>query len=104
VFPAVYKVEAIASEATRLNAVLTGSIDTGYITGASYPLALANKSSLQISRIPSLTVHSIWFNESLAPLNNVLVRRAITMAINRQAMSVANGGLCTPNGGSVFPR
>lgn len=56
----------------------------------------------QVQTIPGLTVQFYGFNRSLPPFDNVLVRRAFSMAIDRQFLvdSVLNG-LAVPAGKGV---
>lgn len=67
--------------------------------------ALLRTTEYQVQTMPGLTVQFYGFNRNLPPLNDVRVRRAFTLAIDRQALvdSVLNGLAVPAEHGVVAP-
>jgi ABC-type transport system substrate-binding protein len=95
VFPETYIQPAYVNETTRLNAVENGAADATYITAQTYSSAVADK-NLQISTYPGMESYNIYMNSHIAPLDNLQVREAISMALNRPAFNASQQGLCPP--------
>lgn len=76
-------------DATRMAALETGEIDLIY-TGSSVPLTsirrLRGRRGIDILSRPALTLRNMTFNQSMAPLNDVRVRRALSHAIDPARM------------------
>lgn len=72
------------SKTSRLTKLLAKECDV-----SSYPIAhakIAERSDLQLESITSLNVGYFAFNTKKEPFNNKLVRQAISLAINKQAL------------------
>jgi ABC-type transport system substrate-binding protein len=95
VYPKYFNQGNISDETARFNAVLTGATDGGYITALSYPKAQADP-SLQVAIYHGIESYNLYMNTNIAPLNNVQVRQAISMAIDRAALNASQQGLCPP--------
>jgi ABC-type transport system substrate-binding protein len=66
-----------------------------YITSLTYPNAVADK-SLQLVKYPSFTSVNIYMNNKVPPFDNVQVREAVALALNRDAFNTSQQGLCPP--------
>lgn len=73
--------------------------------GRTSVLETYEEGRFQVQSIPGLTVQFYGFNRSLPPFDNVLVRRAFSMAIDRQFLvdSVLNGLAVPASRGVVAP-
>jgi cationic peptide transport system substrate-binding protein len=72
------------SKTSRLTKLLAKECDV-----SSYPIAhakIAERSDLQLESITSLNVGYFAFNTKKEPFNNKMVRQAISLAINKQAL------------------
>jgi cationic peptide transport system substrate-binding protein len=72
------------SKTSRLTKLLAQECDV-----SSYPIAhkkIAGRTDLQLESVTSLNVGYFGFNTQKAPFNNKLVRQAISLAINKQAI------------------
>lgn len=72
------------SNTGRLTKLLAGECDI-----TSYPIAhgkINERKDLMLDSVTSFNVGYLGFNTSKAPFNNTLVRKAIALAINRQAI------------------
>ncbi len=72
------------SKTSRLTKLLARECDV-----SSYPIAhkkIAERSDLHLESVTSLNVGYLGFNTQKAPFNNKLVRQAISLAINKQAI------------------
>jgi peptide/nickel transport system substrate-binding protein len=95
VYPKYFNQQNISDETARFNAVLTGASDGGYITALNYPKAKADP-NLQVAVYNGIESYNLYMNTNIAPLDNVQVRQAISMALNRDAMNASQQGLCPP--------
>jgi ABC-type transport system substrate-binding protein len=93
VFPARIVETNILAEPTRLDAVETGQADLSSISSLTYGQAKADK-NLQTAVYHQVAPFYIFMNNTVAPLNNPQVRQAVSLAIERQAYDVSQGGLC----------
>jgi peptide/nickel transport system substrate-binding protein len=90
-------------QTARLNGLESGSLDVAPLVPQQLTTARSN-SSLSISTSPSNLVVYLGFNTSVAPLNSLALRQAISMGINRPQMTkVLLGGEATPVGQMVAP-
>lgn len=71
---------------TNLLLLQSGSVDWNLIAPAQYAIAARNP-HIRFVVAPSAVVASLVFNTSHAPLNDLSVRRAIAMSVDRQAIS-----------------
>jgi peptide/nickel transport system substrate-binding protein len=94
----------IADPSTLLAELESGGIDiAAEIPPASFSQVKAN-SKLQALTAPSTIVHYIGLNNKKAPLDNVKVRQALNMAVDRTG--IINSilvGLAVPVNGPLFP-
>jgi ABC-type transport system substrate-binding protein len=96
VYPARIQIENIAGETAQLNSVRTsGTSSMAYITSLTYPNAAADK-SLQLVKYPSFTSVNIYMNNKVAPFDNLQVRQAVALALNRDTFNTSQQGLCPP--------
>lgn len=77
---------------TRLNALRSGDVDLIYSVDPSTVPTLKNESSLTVVQAPSLAYYQLFMNTGQAPFDNVKVRQAISMAIDRDALAKAVEG------------
>jgi peptide/nickel transport system substrate-binding protein len=102
VYPLHYQIVNIANETTRFNAIDTGTTASGYITALTLPTALANK-SLQVVQEPAFVVYVLFLNTKIAPLNNLQVRQAISMTLDRDAFNKSQDNTCPVTYQSIPP-
>ena len=76
----------IPDNAARLQALQTGEIDGYDLVDPQDRETIASDSELQLIERPSFNVGYVAFNQTVAPLDNIDVRRAIAHALNRQAV------------------
>ncbi len=106
--PAVQKVAAIhivvSAESTFVPSMTSGSANTALLTGAATDgkTLAANGIPVKTSNITFLQI--MYFNKT-GIFASSLVRQAVSMAINRQALCTAlfTSGQCTPTGQPVAP-
>jgi ABC-type transport system substrate-binding protein len=95
VYPAKYVEPSVVNETTRLAGVKTGQFDFSSISAETYPAAIADK-NLQTRVAFAAAPYVLFMNNKHAPLNNPQVRQAISLAVNRDALSQSQSGLCKP--------
>ena len=81
VFPAV-EFRAVPSEATRVSDLQSGVADIAFPINPDQGTTIQSNSSLQLLTTPTDRVAYLAFNTDQAPTNNLLVREAITHALN----------------------
>ncbi len=88
----------IPDETTKLTDLQTGAVDWIDSVPPQQLDSLANDNSVMVGRTPSGTYHYFALNENRKPFDDVRVRRAIAMAINRADIAeAAQFGAATPN-------
>ena len=73
----------IPDETTRLNALRAGEVDAALITGAQQQDA--ELAGFTVDPRPTLSYQTIYLNRAKSEFDNVLVRQALSHAIDRQA-------------------
>jgi ABC-type transport system substrate-binding protein len=91
----------ISSATTELNAVQTTN-DISLLQTSVIPTAKADK-SLTFATYTANGVQVVFMNDKVAPLDNVNVRKAVSLAFDRQAFNQADNGACTPELQSFLP-
>lgn len=87
----------IPEQITMFSALEKGDIDMMFIDDVQFFKSAQQIDSLQVMRFPSLFMFHLTFNTSLAPVDDVMVRRAIAYAINRkEIIDHVYFGLVTP--------
>jgi len=79
----------IPDEATLVNELLSGGIDVMENVPASATKRIEADPRLRLVRVPDLSYHFICWNTSRAPFTDGRVRRALTLAIDREAIAEA---------------
>lgn len=85
----------------RLNAVVTGAADSTFLR-ANMVDAAAAAPGMVVFQAPSLSTYNITLNTSLSEFGDARVRKALSYAIDREAISVLLDGLCEPSQ-QIFP-
>ncbi|MGI9252316.1 MAG: ABC transporter substrate-binding protein [Thermomicrobiales bacterium] len=104
--PALDKVifRTIAEDTVRLSELQTGSIDVANQIDFKDAETIAADPNLQLITGPFLNVQFLAMNQSLAPFDNVEVRKAVEHAINKQNIADAVFyGKYTLGGGPIAP-
>jgi peptide/nickel transport system permease protein/peptide/nickel transport system substrate-binding protein len=78
--------KVIGNPASMAAAALAGQVDIATIDPSQLPAVRAGR-DLNVRVDPTLSVYGIFFNSSLPPLNDVLVRRAVAMSLDRKAIA-----------------
>ncbi len=76
----------VAAWADRGTAVLTGQADISFNVSVDTWTEGSTRSELVTARAPCLNSHMVAINNTKAPFDNPLVRRAIHLAVDRQAI------------------
>ncbi|MBO0682814.1 MAG: hypothetical protein J2P45_06630 [Candidatus Dormibacteraeota bacterium] len=93
----------IPDQTAQINALRAGQLDVGGLADLSNLPTVQNARNLNV-RVSSTTALSIvTTNNKAAPFNNVLVRRAAQMAIDRKALAIAANGKGQVNKGIGGP-
>jgi len=79
----------IPDEATLVNELLSGGIDVMENVPAAATKRIEADPRLRLVRVPDLSYHFICWNTSRAPFTDGRVRRALTLAIDREAIAEA---------------
>jgi peptide/nickel transport system substrate-binding protein len=77
----------IPSEPSRASALLTGEVDIVPSLGAAAARGLTGKSGVSVRKAPGFKVVYLGFNPAFPALNDVRMRQAIDMAIDRAALT-----------------
>ena len=90
-------VNFIADDAAAYAAYLAGELDSTIVPPASRAEVLNPGSPLnaQLMRIPELSTYAFYMNENMAPFDNMKVRQAFGLAVDRDSYTVGvlqNGG------------
>jgi ABC-type transport system substrate-binding protein len=102
VYPAHMEVLAnITDPNTQLAAVRTNN-DISLINTSLVPAAKGDK-SLTSATYESNGNQVVFMNNTVAPLDNVNVRKAVSLALDRQAFDQADNGACTPSEQAFLP-
>ena len=89
--------KVIPDNTARLIALQAGEIDIMDSLNASDLKVVNANSKLQLITRPAINCGFFWFNMTVAPFDNVKVRRAVCMAIDRQGLiDSIYGGLAIP--------
>jgi ABC-type transport system substrate-binding protein len=80
------------SAATAVSALEDGQIQDAFFIPATTVATMKSDPQLKVIQEPSAVSQPIVLNDSKAPLNNVLVRQAMNIAVNRSALSTAIQG------------
>jgi peptide/nickel transport system substrate-binding protein len=81
------------------NAMLAGDVDVLQMLNARDKVATLKNAGFVVSPDPSSLLHGLFFNVKQSPFDNVLVRRAVASAINKQAVvDAVAAGYGTPTG------
>lgn len=77
---------------TRLNALRSGDVDLIYSVDPSTVETIEADENLTVESAPSLAYYELFMNLGVAPFDNLQVRQAIAMAIDRDALVKAVQG------------
>ena len=95
----------VAENFTRAMMLRTGEAQFIWPVPAEQVKALEADDKLSIQKTPSVVTRYISMNETKKPFNDVRVRKAISLAINRNALiKVAYNGLAVPSTGYLPPQ
>lgn len=95
----------VAENSTRAMMLRTGEAQFIWPVPAEQVKALEADGKLTIQKTPSVVTRYISMNETKKPFNDVRVRKAISLAINRNALiKVAYNGLAVPSTGYLPPQ
>lgn len=96
---------AVADDSARLNLLTSGGVDIINVTPATWLQAkdLGDTDQYDLHVNDGAQQQYMFLNAATPPLNNPQVRRALNLAIDRDAISKALDGACTPNS-QVLPR
>jgi peptide/nickel transport system substrate-binding protein len=98
-----FVVVVVDEPATKLAALTSGELDFAGISPAHVPFVRANP-RLRVIDYPIFLSYAVVFNVRRAPFDDVRVRRALSRAIDRQALiDGALSGFGTPADGPVSP-
>ncbi len=87
----------ITEDEVAAMALEKGELDVIWIRGeATIADRLSKNPDLTVKQAASVTTRFVGLNPKVKPLADVRVRRALSMALNRQAISEATGGFETP--------
>lgn len=76
----------VPEDGTRIADIETGVVHIGDPLSPSDVSRIENTEGISVNRTPSVSLSYIGFNLTKEPFDNVLVRRAISMAINKDAI------------------
>lgn len=94
----------VPSEATRTAALLSGEIDIVPLLPPAFIDTAEARDDIRVEKVNSNRIVYLGFNVNAAPLDNLELRQAIDMAIDRKAISESLlRGLGTPVGQIVAP-
>lgn len=76
----------LPDDTTRLNALRSGEIDFANALAASDYGTIESTGGLESSSSPTVAFWTLYLNPSMAPLDDVNVRKAINLALDREAL------------------
>ena len=88
-------VRFITDGQTRANELEAGSVDIAYGLPASSAIAMESNPDIQVIKVVLAGQVSITMNVNKAPFDDVNVRKAVAMAVNREQLEVALNGSAT---------
>jgi peptide/nickel transport system substrate-binding protein len=80
-------VRVIPEVAARMAALINGEIDLATNVPPDQVSALKGKSSIAVKQVPLANVHDIRFNMKQKPMDNAFIRQALTLSIDRKALT-----------------
>jgi len=80
----------IPDDSTRLNALRSGEIDFANALAASDYGTVQDADGLESSSSPTVAFWTLYLNPSQAPLDDVKVRQAINLALDREALMLSS--------------
>ena len=83
-------VKVIADPTAQLNALIAGQVDTA--AGSAGTIAAAKAAGLNVASTTNLLMGIAINGRTTGPLSNVLVRKALSYAVDRKAMATLLGG------------
>jgi peptide/nickel transport system substrate-binding protein len=102
VYPAHMKIVTLSDPNQVVNSITTGLSDVALIATAQLPTIQSNK-DVQLATYQSLGLQSVFMNNKIAPLDNLKVRQAVSLALDRQAFNAADNGACIPVDQAFLP-
>lgn len=94
----------MANAETRLNAVISGEVDTTFLE--SRQVSTAEGAGLTVDEVPTLSFFNLYTNTTLGGLDDVRVRQALAFAIDRQQLTTIVAGEATvqpfPSSSNVY--
>lgn len=94
------EIRIIPEESSIVAALRTGEVHFALIENPVTAITIRGIPGVQLSAIPSLRYHLVFINTSRGPLNDVRVRQAISLAIDRQTLidvaAMGEGVVCGP--------
>ncbi len=93
----------IPNATSLASAILSGQIDFAYQIDPKNLKVIRENARLRVSKEPTTRYHQISWNTSYAPLDNVKVRQAISMSIDRQVLADAILGPGNSGGVALMP-
>jgi peptide/nickel transport system substrate-binding protein len=103
VFPLHWQSVQIVDENARVNSLTTGTADFTPILSAAAYSTVKNDKNLQLVQYPALDDFVLFMNNIVSPLDDINVRRAVQLALNRETFEQAQDGLCIPAGQTIPP-
>jgi ABC-type transport system substrate-binding protein len=102
VYPAHMKIITNISDPTaQVDAVRTTGVIS--VVQPSVLGVVKGDKSLQLHGYPALSPQALFMNSKMPPLDNVNVRMAVSLALNREAFSQADEGDCIPTEQALVP-
>jgi peptide/nickel transport system substrate-binding protein len=95
VYPAHLQILNNTDSTAQYNALATGVADGELVNTTLVDRAKAD-SNLQLVTYPSFSPQAVFMNNTVAPLNDPNVRKAVALALNRDAFNAADNGQCQP--------
>jgi peptide/nickel transport system substrate-binding protein len=92
--------QIVPEESARLAAVRTGQVHHAVLRDPTSPDVLTGEDGVQVVSVPDLNFHVIGFKTSQPPFDDVRVRQAISLAVDRQELldttAFGNGQVAGP--------
>src|SRR5579871_2238109 len=93
----------IANGTSLISAAMTGQVDYAYNLESKSLAALQASPRIRVSPEPSFQYNMINVNDGYAPMDNVLVRQAVAMSIDRNALADVSLGDAKGEGTTSLP-